>query len=288
VAGLLSSEVALVNTRPFRSPHHTVSTAALVGGGAIPKPGEVSLSHHGVLFLDELPEFNRDALEVLRQPLEDGVVNVSRVSASYTYPADFCLVAAMNPCPCGYFGDVYRQCGCTSTQVHKYQKRISGPLLDRIDLHVEVPRLSEEELLQSRSGESSATIRARVCRARELQAQRFSRPPLDPDPPSHSETPPHPADVAAEKVSRPKSHRPLFCNAQMGPKEIRAYCTPSEEVKALLRAAIQQLGLSARAYDRLLKVSRTIADLSGAKDIQVSHVAEAIQYRSLDRKLWGM
>jgi magnesium chelatase family protein len=172
VAGLLSSEVALVNTRPFRSPHHTVSTAALVGGGAVPKPGEVSLSHHGVLFLDELPEFNRDALEVLRQPLEDGVVNVSRVSASYTYPADFTLVAAMNPCPCGYFGDVYRQCNCTHTQVQKYQKRISGPLLDRIDLHIEVPRLSEEELLQSRTGESSTAIRERVCAAQSTTTYR--------------------------------------------------------------------------------------------------------------------
>jgi magnesium chelatase family protein len=287
VAGLLSSEVALVNTRPFRSPHHTVSTAALVGGGAIPKPGEVSLSHHGVLFLDELPEFNRDALEVLRQPLEDGVVNVSRVSASYTYPADFCLVAAMNPCPCGYFGDVYRQCNCTHTQVQKYQKRISGPLLDRIDLHIEVPRLSEEELLQSRTGESSAAIRERVCAARSRQAQRFARPTPAEDP-AEKETPPHPADSTVESAPRARSVRPLFCNAQMGPKEIRAYCTPSEPVKALLRAAIQQLGLSARAYDRLLKVSRTIADLGGEADIAPAHVAEAIQYRSLDRKLWGM
>ncbi len=166
VSGLLSIDASLINTRPFRSPHHTVSTAALVGGGAIPKPGEVSLSHHGVLFLDELPEFNRDALEVLRQPLEDGVVNVSRVQASYTYPADFCLIAAMNPCPCGYYGDVFRECTCTALQVQKYQKRISGPLLDRIDIQIEVPRLSEEELLQSRPGESSRDIRTRVKRAR--------------------------------------------------------------------------------------------------------------------------
>ena len=287
VAGLLSIDTSLINTRPFRSPHHTVSTAALVGGGTIPKPGEVSLSHHGVLFLDELPEFNRDALEVLRQPLEDGVVNVSRVSASYTYPADFCLIAAMNPCPCGYYGDVFRQCTCSSTQVQKYQKRISGPLLDRIDIQIEVPRLSEDELLQSRMGESSRDIRARVKKARDAQAERFKNPPVDPDPPAPSDQPPHPADVAAEAILRLKKHRPLYCNAQMGPKEIRAYCKPSDEVKGLLRAAIQQLGLSARAYDRLLKVSRTFADLEGVRDIQVAHVAEAIQYRSLDRKFWG-
>src|SRR5271165_6961403 len=180
VAGLLSAEVALINTRPFRSPHHTVSTAALVGGRSIPRPGEVSLAHHGVLFLDELPEFSRDALEVLRQPLEDGIVNVARVHASYAYPADFCLIAAMNPCPCGYYGDVFRQCTCTPGNVQKYQKRISGPLLDRIDLHVEVPRLSEEELLQARAGESSTAIRTRVCRAREWQARRFASPPPPP------------------------------------------------------------------------------------------------------------
>lgn len=284
VAGLLTAERALVNTRPFRSPHHTVSTAALVGGGSVPRPGEVSLAHHGVLFLDELPEFSRDALEVLRQPLEDGVVNVARVSASYAYPADFCLIAAMNPCPCGYYGDIFRQCSCTPGNVAKYQKRISGPLLDRIDLHVEVPRLSEEELLQAQGGESSAAIRQRVQRARERQAQRFAcPPPADPD----TEALPHPADTAADALPRLKQARPLFCNAQMGARELRAYCTPDESVKGLLRAAIQQLGLSARAYDRLLKVARTIADLEGNPDIQIPHVAEAIQYRSLDRKIWG-
>ena len=286
VAGMLTSEAALVNTRPFRSPHHTVSTAALVGGGTVPKPGEVSLAHHGVLFLDELPEFARDALEVLRQPLEDGVVHVSRVSASYTYPADFCLIAALNPCPCGYYGDLYRQCTCSSTAVAKYQKRISGPLLDRIDLHIEVPRLSEEELLQASKGETSAAIRSRVCRARSMQAARFARP-IPPTDPAEIAEPPHPADAAIEAIARPKRARPLFCNAQMGPKEIRAYCAPSEPVKSLLRAAIQQLGLSARAYDRLLKVARTIADLGGDADIAPAHVAEAIQYRSLDRKLWS-
>ena len=289
VAGLLSSDVALVNTRPFRSPHHTVSTAALVGGGSVPRPGEVSLAHHGCLFLDELPEFARDALEVLRQPLEDGVVNVSRVTASYTYPADFCLIAAMNPCPCGYYGDVYRQCSCAPSAVAKYQKRISGPLLDRIDLHIEVPRLSEEELLQTRAGESSSAIRARVCRARDIQAKRFACPPPAPAEPLPLNTPPHPADqlAAMQETPRNPQTRPLFCNAQMSSRELRAYCAPSESVQSLLRAAIGQLGLSARAYDRLLKVSRTIADLEGADDIQTAHVAEAIQYRSLDRKLWG-
>ena len=289
VAGMLTSDASLITTRPFRSPHHTVSTAALVGGGSVPKPGEVSLAHHGVLFLDELPEFARDALEVLRQPLEDGVVHVSRVSASYTYPADFCLIAALNPCPCGYYGDLFRQCSCSSTAVAKYQKRISGPLLDRIDLHIEVPRLSEEELLQARTGEPSAAIRERVCRARAMQAERFARfiAPSDASDPSDADEPPHPADAVADAAPRPKQARPLFCNAQMGPKEIRAYCVPSEPVKALLRAAIQQLGLSARAYDRLLKVARTIADLGGDANIAPAHVAEAIQYRSLDRKLWG-
>src|SRR5579871_5106072 len=278
VAGLLTAEHALVNTRPFRSPHHTVSTAALVGGGSVPKPGEVSLAHHGVLFLDELPEFSRDALEVLRQPLEDGIVHVSRVSASTTYPADFCLVAAMNPCPCGYYGDVFRQCTCTPGNVAKYQKRISGPLLDRIDIQIEVPRLSEEELLQSQAGENSRSIRERVRAARMRQAERFSRPPLDPSALAEPDTPIHPADALADQpppphsdaLPRVKTQSPLFCNAQMGPREIRAYCAPSEEVKSLLRAAIQQLGLSARAYDRLLKVARTIADLSGTEAIQRS------------------
>ncbi len=255
VSGLLPADTALITTRPFRAPHHTLSNAALIGGGSIPRPGEVSLAHHGVLFLDELPEFKRDALEVLRQPLEDGVVTIARVQASLQYPAHFILAAAMNPCVCGYFGDTFRQCTCSATMVRKYQQKISGPLLDRIDLHVDVPRLAEEELVNHPSAETSADIRVRVCKARERQTARFAG-------------------------------TPLFCNAQMGAKEIRDYCTPAADVKLLLRSAIQQLSLSARAYDRILKVARTVADLAGSDEIEVPHVAEAIQYRTLDRKMW--
>jgi magnesium chelatase family protein len=218
--------------------------------------------------------------------LSEILVHVCRVSASYTYSANACLTGALNCCPCGYYGDLFRQCTCSSTAVAKYQKRIPGPLLNRIDLHIEVPRLSEEEMLQASRGEPSSAIRDRVCRARAMQAARFATP-LPPTDPADAVEPPHPADAAAELTTRPKRAKPLFCNAQMGPKEIRAYCTPSEPVKALLRAAIQQLGLSARAYDRLLKVARTIADLGGEADIKPPHVAEAIQYRSLDRKLWS-
>jgi magnesium chelatase family protein len=255
VSGLLPPDTALVTTRPFRSPHHTLSNAALIGGGTIPRPGEVSLAHHGVLFLDELPEFKRDALEVLRQPLEDGVVTIARVQASLQYPARFILAAAMNPCVCGYYGDNFRQCTCSPNLVRKYQQRISGPLLDRIDLHVDVPRLAEDELVHYPPSEPSSAIRKRVCRAREKQRERFEG-----------------------------MH--LFCNSQMGAKEIRQFCPISEEVRSLMRAAIKQLGLSARAYDRILKVARTIADLGSKEELEVAHVAEAIQYRTLDRKMW--
>ncbi len=255
VAGLLPPDTSLLTSRPFRAPHHTLSNAALIGGGSIPRPGEVSLAHNGVLFLDELPEFKRDGLEVLRQPLEDGVVTISRVQASLQYPANFILAAAMNPCVCGYFGDTHRQCTCTPTMVRKYQQKISGPLLDRIDLHVDVPRLAEEELVNYPPSESSAAIRERVCRAREVQQRRFQ-------------------------------NLHLHCNAQMSSREIREFCVIGDEVRALLRSAIQQLSLSARAYDRILKVARTIADLGGSEKIAVPHVAEAIQYRSLDRKMW--
>ncbi len=254
VCGLLPSGSALITTRPFRSPHHSLSNAALVGGGSVPRPGEVSLAHNGVLFLDELPEFNRDALEVLRQPLEDRVVTIARVQASLQYPASFVLAAAMNPCVCGYYGDTMRRCTCSETMVRKYQQRISGPLLDRIDLHIEVRRLSEDELVHHRSSESSATIRDRVCAARERQAERLRG-------------------------------RKIHCNAEMGARDIRDLCPMGDDVRDLLRHAIQQLSLSARAYDRILKVARTIADLSGSADIGADHVAEAIQYRTLDRKM---
>jgi len=256
ISGLLSRETALVTTRPFRSPHHTISNAGLVGGGSIPRPGEISLAHHGVLFLDELPEFRRDVLEVLRQPLEDGVVTIARAASSLTYPARFTLVAAMNPCPCGYYGDSGRECSCSSGQIRRYLMRISGPLLDRIDIHIEVPRLRQEELVEAPLGEPSAAIRARVMRARARQQERFAG-------------------------------RGFFCNAHMRPKDLRAFCPVEEEARNLLRTAIAQLSLSGRAYDRILKLARTIADLEGQEEIQVPHVAEAIQYRSLDRKLWG-
>jgi magnesium chelatase family protein len=255
VAGLLPSDLALMRSRPFRAPHHTLSNAALVGGGTVPRPGEVSLAHHGVLFLDELPEFKRDALEVLRQPLEDGVVTIARVQASLQYPASFILAAAMNPCVCGYQGDLYRQCTCSQTMVRKYQQRISGPLLDRIDIHLEVPRLSEDDMVNYPPTEKSVEVRKRVSAARERQRARLTG-------------------------SR------IYCNAQMGQREIRAQCVVDNETRSVLKAAIQQLSLSARAYDRILKVARTIADLAGVEDIRAPHVVEAIQYRSLDRKMW--
>jgi magnesium chelatase family protein len=257
VAGLLGTATSLVATRPFRAPHHSVSNAALAGGGTTPRPGEVSLSHNGVLFLDELPEFRRDVLEVLRQPLEDGHVTIARVAGTQTYPARIMLVAAMNPCPCGYHGDTVRNCTCNPQMIAKYLQRISGPLLDRIDIHMEVPRLNQDELLQTGgTGEPSALIRQRVITARAVQKERFSG-------------------------------TPLHCNAHMQARQIKQYCAVTDDVRDLLRSAITQLGLSARAYDRILKLARTIADLDGKEDIEMTHVAEAIQYRALDRKLWG-
>ena len=255
VAGLLPSDTPLTATRPFRSPHHTISDAGLVGGGKIPRPGEVSLAHHGVLFLDEMPEFPKDVLESLRQPMEDGKLTISRVSMSLTYPAKFMLVGAMNPCPCGYHGDLIHDCSCTLVQIQKYIGRISGPLLDRIDIHIEVPAVNFKELSSEPTGENSATIRKRVNAARKTQLERF------------------------------KKEKHIFCNAHMDSSEIRKYCPIDDSSKELLRMAITRLGLSARAYDRILKVARTIADLENQNDILSQHISEAIQYRSLDRTL---
>lgn len=252
VAGLMHEGRPLLASRPFRSPHHTISDVALVGGGQNPRPGEVSLAHNGVLFLDELPEFKRGALEVLRQPIEDGEVTVSRAVASITYPARFMLVAAMNPCPCGYFGDSRHQCSCTSGQIHRYRARLSGPLVDRIDIHLEVPSVPYRELSEERSGERSEAIRERVLRAREVQLGRFRR----------------------DKI---------YANGQMKTRHVKKHCVLKPEAKDLLEAAIERLGLSARAYNRILKLSRTIADMEGTLEIAAHHVSEAVQYRTLDR-----
>ena len=256
VAGLLPPDTALVAIRPFRSPHHTISDAGLIGGGSYPRPGEVSLAHHGVLFLDELPEFKKQVLESLRQPIEDGFVTIARAAMSLSYPARFMLVCAMNPCPCGYLGDPHHECICSPPVIQRYINRISGPLMDRIDIHVETPAVQYEELTNEHAGESSAEVRRRVQAARQMQLKRFA------------------------------DYSDLFSNAHMGPREIRTFCKIDDKSQELLRMAITRLGLSARAYDRILKASRTIADLEGEGDIQSRHVAEAIQYRSLDRRLW--
>ncbi len=256
VAGLLPPDTTLVAVRPFRSPHHTISDAGLIGGGPHPRPGEVSLAHHGVLFLDELPEFKKHVLEVLRQPLEDGFVTIARAMVSLTYPAQFMLACALNPCPCGYFGDPKNECTCSPPSIQRYMARISGPLLDRIDIHIEVPGVDYTELAGEPGGESSHAIREGVNAARQVQLHRFQE----------------------------KKH--LFCNAHMGSAEIREYCRIDGKGEELLKLAITKLGLSARAYDRILKVSRTIADLEEESEIKPQHVGEAIQYRSLDRNLW--
>jgi magnesium chelatase family protein len=254
IAGLTTERGRLVAERPFRSPHHTISQAGLIGGGSVPKPGEVSLAHRGVLFLDELPEFSKTALEVLRQPLEDREVTIGRARAVLTYPAEFMLIGSMNPCPCGFFGyEEDRSCTCTPHQVHRYRSRISGPLLDRIDIHIEVPRVDYQTLSNTAVGESSSTIRERVNQAREIQGERYR----------------------GENT---------LCNSAMGAKEIRKHCSLDSASQDLLKQSFDQLGLSARAHDRILKVARTIADLAGEEKIQVAHVAEAIQYRTLDRK----
>ena len=255
IAGILPGDTALITERPFRNPHHTISAAGLSGGGRMPKPGEVSLSHNGVLFLDELPEFNKSALEVLRQPLEDGKVTISRVNATLTYPCNTMLVAAMNPCKCGYYGDPVRTCTCSEAQIHQYVSKISGPLLDRIDLHVEVPAVSYQDLEGGRGSETSAQIRERVEQARRLQKERF-------------------ADTG------------IFSNSQMTSAMMHTHCALGKAENELLKNAFEKLKLSARAHNRILKVARTIADLEGSEAIKSAHLAEAIQYRSLDRNYW--
>lgn len=257
VAGKMKKETSLVRTRPFRAPHHTISDVALVGGGQIPQPGEISLAHNGVLFLDELPEFKRTVLEVMRQPLEERKITISRARFSVEFPAGFMLVASMNPCPCGFYNHPEKECVCGPGVVQKYLNKVSGPLLDRIDIHIEVTPVPFRELSNQQSSEKSASVRERIIGARKAQAARF------------------------------KEKEGLFCNAQMGPKQIRAFCNLKPESTAILKTAMEKLGLSARAYDRILKVSRTIADLGGSDQIEVQHLAEAIHYRSLDRDSWA-
>ncbi len=259
VSGLLPNGQPLVGTRPFRSPHHSTSEASLIGGGAYAKPGEVSITHNGVLFLDEMPEFHRDSLESLRQPVEDGFVTIGRAKMTLSYPARFLLAASMNPCPCGFYSDPNHECRCTPNQIIKYRTKISGPLLDRIDIHIEVPALKYDELAQKEPGEPSETIRERVNKTRQIQLERFK-------------------DLKRKKR--------IFCNGQMEAKEIKKFCEINEDCSKLLKNAIERLGLSARAYDRIIKVSRTIADLEGVENIKPSHISEAIQYRSLDRNVW--
>ena len=273
VAGVLDADRGLVAHRPFRSPHHTISDAGLIGGGMIPRPGEVSLAHNGLLFLDELPEFPRNVLEVLRQPLEDGIVTIARAAMSLTFPARFMLAAAMNPCPCGYFNDKSRDCMCTPPMIQRYVSKVSGPLLDRIDIHIEVPAVQYKELRGGASAEGSAEIRTRVLAARARQHERFAAPPA--------------GDPVRSKGTARTHSKPIFANSQMNTQQIRTFCELSSDAERLLERAMQQQGLSARAHDRILKVSRTIADLAGADSIAVSHIAEAIQYRTLDRSYWA-
>lgn len=257
VAGKLSKNDSLIATRPFRAPHHTISQVAMVGGGSNPQPGEISLAHNGLLFLDELPEFNRSVLEVLRQPLEDRHISISRAKYSLDYPASFMLVASMNPCPCGYYNHPTKACVCNPGQVHRYLNRISGPLLDRIDIQIEIVPVPFEKMAEQKQAESSATIRQRVIKARKIQEERFA------------------------------NHPGIYCNAQMESKLLHQYANPDEKGLNLLRTAMTRLNLSARAYDRILKVARTIADLEGSESIQSNHLAEAISYRNLDRESWG-
>ncbi len=252
VVGMMQKNQALVTRRPFRSPHHTISDAGLIGGGHIPRPGEVSLAHNGVLFLDELAEYKKHVLEVMRQPLEDKTVTISRAASTLTYPSSFMLVAAMNPCPCGYLNDPKHPCRCTGTQIHRYRSKISGPLLDRIDIHVEVPAVPYRDLMGKFKAEPSHAIQTRVEAARNIQARRFAR-------------------------------TRIFANARMGSRHIRTHCAIGRDSQHLLETAVDKLGLSARAYNRILKIARTLADLAGADKIGPAQIAEAIQYRTLDR-----
>jgi magnesium chelatase family protein len=254
IIGLLPEDMPLIATRPFRSPHHTISDAGLIGGGQVPRPGEVSLAHNGVLFLDELPEFKKHVLEVLRQPLEDGTVTIARANLSLKFPARVMLAVAMNPCPCGFYGDKRKECVCNPAQIHNYTSRVSGPLLDRIDLHLEVAALPFKEMSAERQGESSADIKARVDQTREVQRKRYDR---------------------HERQGL------VFCNGQMGPKDIRKYCVLDAPSTRLLEKSVEQLGLSARGYHRILKIARTIADMDRSESLQLGHVAEAIQYRRM-------
>jgi magnesium chelatase family protein len=257
VAGRLGKDATLMTTRPFRSPHHTISDVALVGGGGVPQPGEISMANNGVLFLDELPEFKRSVLEVMRQPMEERRVTISRAKVSIEYPANFMLVASMNPCPCGYYNHPEKQCVCGAGVVQRYLSKISGPLLDRIDLHVEVVPVSFDEMTANRKTETSEEIRQRVVMARQIQSERF------------------------------KDNEQIYCNAMMPSNMVKQICVVNDAGKSLLKTAMERLGLSARAYDRILKVSRTVADLAGSSEIKVEHLAEAIQYRSLDREGWA-
>ena len=286
VSGLLPSETPLMLRRPFRAPHHTISNAGLVGGGRLPRPGEITLSHRGILFLDELPEFGQTLLDNLRQPMEDRLLVISRASGTLSFPANFMLVGAMNPCPCGWFGDERKACSCSPTMVTRYQKRISGPLLDRIDIRVEVPRVEYEKLADNRLGEPSDKIRQRVERARQLQRQRFENYKSKPGDQSVKDKP-APATgergkdgkvSAIEQTIRTQNPR-ILTNGEMGPAEVREFCQLDEAGNALLKAATRQLNLSARSYTRILKLGRTIADLAGTESIQAVHIAEAIQYR---------
>jgi magnesium chelatase family protein len=258
VAGVLDARAGLVGMRPFRAPHHTISDAGLIGGGMIPRPGEVSLAHNGVLFLDELPEFPRNVLEVMRQPLEDGTVCIARAAMSLTFPARFMLAAAMNPCPCGFHNDRTHECHCTPPMIQRYISKISGPLLDRIDIHIDIPAVNYKEMRSTNEPENSAKILERVIRARQIQLARFT-----------------------------SGREKLYCNSQMSPRHIRAFCDLSADCERLLERAMTQQSLSARAHDRILKVARTIADLEGVPNVEPKHIAEAIQYRTLDRTFWA-